>query len=60
MKNLPKRFKEIIPDVGLEIYKKAYNFAWEFYKGDKERSLAFAWKAVRKSINEMIIQTKWN
>jgi len=58
--NLPKRFKEILPDLAHEVYKKAYKFAWEFYKGDNERSHRFAWKAVKKTIHEMIIQTKVN
>ena len=58
--NLPKRFEEVLPDIALEVYRNAYKFAWEFYKGDKERSHRFAWKAVKKSINEMITQVKWN
>ncbi|OGL43153.1 MAG: hypothetical protein A2W05_00185 [Candidatus Schekmanbacteria bacterium RBG_16_38_10] len=58
--NIPKRFREILPDVALEVYTKAYKFAWVLYKGDNERSIQFAWKAVRASINEMIVQNKIN
>ena len=58
--NIPRRFREILPDVALEVYKKAYKFGWALYKGNKERSIQFAWKAVRSSVNEMIKETKWN
>ena len=56
--NIPKSVKEILPDVTHEIYKDAYNFAWEYYSGDDEKSHKYAWKVVRRSITEIIRDIK--
>lgn len=44
---LPDGVKDHLPKHAQEIYKEAYNSAWEEYKHDEERAHRVAWAAVK-------------
>jgi len=58
--SLPTKIKEDLPEFALEVYRDAYNFAWDTYEGDKDRSQRFAWRAVKKTITDMILKVNSN
>ena len=49
---LPKGVKDNLPDHAQDIYKEAFNSAWEQYTHDEERSHRVAWAAVKDSYHK--------
>lgn len=47
LSDLPERVKDNLPHHGQEIYKEAFNSAWDQYDHDEERSHKVAWSAVK-------------
>lgn len=50
--DLPDSVKDNIPAHAQDIYKEAYNSAWDEYKHDEERAHRVAWGAVKKSYHK--------
>lgn len=50
--SLPASVKDNLPKHAQEIYKEAYNSAWDQYDGDEERSHRVAWSAVKQSYHK--------
>lgn len=46
---LPKGVRHVLPKHAQEIYKEAFNSAWNNYKGSEETSHRVAWNAVKQS-----------
>lgn len=46
--DLPESVQEHLPKHGQEIYRAAYNSAWDEYSHDEERAHRVAWAAVKK------------
>jgi cation transport regulator len=66
LKDLPGRIKDNLPKHAQEIYKEAYNNAWEQYKDPKERkgkatreevSHKVAWAAVKQKYEK--VKDEW-
>lgn len=66
LKDLPERIKDNLPKHAQEIYKEAYNNAWEQYKDPKERkgkatreevSHKVAWAAVKQKYEK--VKDEW-
>ena len=66
IKNLPENVKDVLPKHAQEIYKEAYNSAWDQYanpedrRGDESREETahkVAWSAVKKSYEK--VDGKW-
>jgi len=66
LKDLPGRIKDNLPKHAQEIYKEAYNNAWEQYKDPKERkgnasreevSHKVAWAAVKQKYKK--VKDEW-
>ena len=47
--DLPESVQDNLPAHAQDIYKEAYNSAWDEYGHDKSRSHAVAWSAVKTS-----------
>ncbi len=50
--DLPDSVKDNLPAHAQDIYKEAYNSAWDEYDHDEERSHRVAWGAVKKSYHK--------
>lgn len=50
--DLPDSVKDNLPDHAQDIYKEAFNSAWEEYDHDEERAHRVAWGAVKKSYHK--------
>jgi cation transport regulator len=48
VRELPKGVKDNLPKHAREIYKEAYNSAWEQYDHEEERAHRVAWGAVKR------------
>ena len=48
LKDLPQGVRDNLPKHAQEIYKEAFNSAWEEYDHDEERAHRVAWSAVKK------------
>lgn len=59
LKELPKGVKNNLPKHAQEIYKEAYNNAWEQYDHDDERAHRVAWSAVKKDYEKNEKTGKW-
>jgi cation transport regulator len=46
--DLPKSVREHLPKLAQEIYRAAYNNAWDEYVQGEERAHQVAWSAVKK------------
>ncbi len=49
---LPDSVKDNLPDHAQDIYKEAFNSAWDEYDHDEERAHRVAWGAVKKSYHK--------
>ena len=67
-KELPESVRNVLPSHGQEIYRKAYNSAWEQYKDPEDRrgddsreevSHQVAWAAVKKVYRKDDDSGKW-
>jgi cation transport regulator len=51
LNDLPKPVQVHLPKHAQEIYRAAYNSAWEEYAQDEERAHKVAWSAVKKKLD---------
>lgn len=49
---LPDSVKDNLPDHAQDIYKEAFNSAWDEYDHDEERAHRVAWGAVKKAYHK--------
>lgn len=49
---LPENVRNVLPAHAQDIYKEAYNSAWDEYGKDEERAHRVAWGAVKKSYHK--------
>jgi cation transport regulator len=56
---LPDRVRDNLPKHAQEIYKEAFNSAWEQYDKDETRAHRVAWGAVKKSYRKDKESGKW-
>lgn len=56
---LPESVREHLPKHAQDIYKSAYNSAWEEYEHDEERAHRVAWAAVKKSYQKDEESGRW-
>ena len=49
---LPDRVTDNLPSHAQDIYKEAYNSAWDDYGHEEERAHRVAWSAVKKSYHK--------
>ncbi|MEX0649467.1 MAG: ChaB family protein [Candidatus Andersenbacteria bacterium] len=49
---LPKPIKENVPQHGQDIYRKAYNSAYDQHHGNEERASKVAWAAVKRKFEK--------
>ena len=59
IRDLPDSVKDNIPSHAQEIYKSAFNSAWEEYKHDEERAHRVAWAAVKDKYAKDEKTGKW-
>ncbi|MCL5291495.1 MAG: ChaB family protein [Actinobacteria bacterium] len=46
--DLPQRVQNVLPDHAQDIYREAFNHAWDRYGQDEVRAHKIAWAAVKK------------
>jgi cation transport regulator len=56
---LPESVRKNLPAHAQDIYKDAYNSAWDEYKHDEERAHRVAWGAVKKKYHKDERSGKW-
>jgi cation transport regulator len=56
---LPESVKNVLPAHAQDIYKDAYNNAWEEYGHDESRAHSVAWGAVKKKYHKNEKTGKW-
>jgi cation transport regulator len=56
--DLPDSVRDNIPDHAQDIYKEAFNSAWDQYDRDEERAHRVAWAAVKQKYHKNE-QAKW-
>jgi cation transport regulator len=56
---LPDSVKDNVPKHAKEIYKEAYNSAWEQYDHDEERAHRVAWAAVKNDYEKDEESGRW-
>lgn len=59
VKDLPDSVRDNLPEHGQEIYRAAFNSAWDEYKHDEERAHRVAWAAVKHSYEKDEKTGKW-
>ena len=52
--DLPDSVKDNLPAHAQDIYKEAYNSAWDQYDHDEERAHRVAWAAVKQSYHKNV------
>jgi cation transport regulator len=57
--DLPDSVRDNLPKHAQEIYKEAFNSAWEQYDHNEERAHRVAWGAVKKSYRKDDKRGKW-
>ena len=57
--DLPDSVKDNVPKHAQEIYKSAYNSAWDEYGHDEERAHKVAWAAVKNVFEKNEKTGKW-
>lgn len=57
--DLPDRVKEHLPDHAQEIYRAAFNSAWDEYGHDEERAHKVAWAAVKHEYEKDEATGRW-
>lgn len=50
--DLPESVRDNLPSHAQDIYKEAYNSAWDEYRHDEERAHRVAWGAVERSYHK--------
>lgn len=56
---LPESVRDNLPAHAQDIYKEAFNSAWDEYKHDEERAHRVAWGAVKKKYHKDEETGKW-
>ena len=56
---LPKSVQEHLPKHAQEIYRAAFNSAWDEYAQDEERAHRFAWSAVKHKYEKDELSGQW-
>jgi cation transport regulator len=51
-RDLPDSVRDNLPDHAQDIYKEAFNSAWDQYDHDEERAHRVAWAAVKQSYHK--------
>ncbi len=59
IRDLPDSVKDNVPKHAQEIYKSAYNSAWDEYCHDEERAHKVAWAAVKNVYEKNEKTGKW-
>ena len=59
LSDLPQGVREHLPRHAQEIYKEAFNNAWNEYEGREETAHKVAWTAVKKSYRKDEKSGKW-
>lgn len=59
IRELPDSVRDNLPKHAQEIYKSAYNNAWDEYNRDEERAHRVAWSAVKKSYEKDEESGQW-
>jgi cation transport regulator len=59
IRELPESVRDNLPKHAQEIYKSAYNSAWEEYDQDEERAHRVAWSAVKNSYKKDEETGRW-
>lgn len=59
IRELPDSVRDHLPKHAQEIYKSAYNNAWDEYDRDEERAHRVAWAAVKKSYKKDEQSGRW-
>lgn len=58
--DLPESVKEHLPHHAQEIYRAAFNSAWDEYDRDEERAHRVAWAAVKKKYEKDEVTGRWS
>jgi len=58
--DLPESVREHLPEHAQEIYRAAYNSAWEAYNKDEERAHRVAWAAVKHKYDKDEKTGQWH
>lgn len=56
---LPESVRNVLPDHAQDIFKDAFDNAWDEYHHDEQRSFAVAWSAVKKHYHKNEKTGKW-
>lgn len=59
LKDLPGSVKEHLPNHAQEIYRAAFNHAWEEYDHDESRAHRVAWSAVKQQYEKNEQTGQW-
>jgi len=59
LSNLPDSVKEHLPKHAQEIYRAAFNHAWEEYNHEEERAHRVAWAAVKNQYQKNESTGQW-
>jgi cation transport regulator len=59
LRELPKSVRDNLPKGAQEIYKSAFNSAWDEYDQDEERAHRVAWAAVKNSYEKDEDSGRW-
>lgn len=59
LSDLPKSVQEHLPKHAQEIYRAAFNNAWDEYAQDEERARRVAWGAVKKKYEKDESSGQW-
>ena len=59
LSDLPEQVRDNLPDHGQEIYRAAFNSAWQEYGQDEERAHRVAWAAVKNSYEKDEPSGEW-
>lgn len=57
--DLPEAVRNTLPDHAQEIFRAAFNSAWEEYHHDEERAFRVAWAAVKDKYKKDSKTDKW-
>ena len=59
LKDLPRGVRDHLPRHAQEIYRAAFNSAWDEYGHDEERAHRVAWGAVKKKYEKDEVSEHW-
>jgi cation transport regulator len=59
IRELPDGVRDHLPKHAQEIYKSAFNNAWEEYNHDEQRAHSVAWSAVKRSYRKDEASGRW-